>query len=138
MQDYYGDSLENHVLAVLFLVTQLYQHPTLVNPIRIYITDIVYLSKLKSDGFEVGWEAEKVLNDFCSWQLRYKRQHNLRSRVDAAILLTKRDLCKSKNECQTLGMARLNQICVPGQNCAVIEDSGINTAFSVAHEIGHL
>jgi hypothetical protein len=35
-------------------------------------------------------------------------------------------------------MARLNQICVSGQSCAVIEDSGINTAYTIAHEIGHL
>lgn len=35
-------------------------------------------------------------------------------------------------------MARLNQICAPVQNCAVIEDSGINTAYTIAHELGHL
>jgi hypothetical protein len=46
MHDYYGDSLENHVLAVMFLVSQLYQHPSLINPVRIYITDVVYLHKL--------------------------------------------------------------------------------------------
>ena len=48
------------------------------------------------------------------------------------------DLCKSKDVCQTLGMARLGQVCVSGQNCAIIEDSGINTAYTIAHEIGHL
>lgn len=28
-------------------VTQMYQHPSLINPIRVYITDIVYLHKLE-------------------------------------------------------------------------------------------
>jgi hypothetical protein len=35
-------------------------------------------------------------------------------------------------------MAKLGQICVPKQNCALIEDFGINTAYTIAHEIGHL
>jgi hypothetical protein len=30
------------------------------------------------------------------------------------------------------------KVCVSGQNCAIIEDSGINTAYTIAHEIGHL
>ncbi len=46
MEEYYGDNLENHVLTLMFLATQMYQHSTLVNPIRVYITDIVYLSRL--------------------------------------------------------------------------------------------
>jgi hypothetical protein len=35
-------------------------------------------------------------------------------------------------------MAKLGQVCNSGQNCALIEDSGINTAYTIAHEIGHL
>ncbi len=46
MEEYYGDNLENHVLTLMFLATQMYKHPTLINPIRVYITDIVYLSQL--------------------------------------------------------------------------------------------
>jgi hypothetical protein len=46
MEEYYGDNLENHVLTLMFLAAQMYQHTTLINPIRVYITDIIYLSKL--------------------------------------------------------------------------------------------
>jgi hypothetical protein len=35
-------------------------------------------------------------------------------------------------------MAKLGQVCIAEQNCALIEDSGINTAYTIAHEIGHL
>lgn len=35
-------------------------------------------------------------------------------------------------------MAKLGQVCIDGQNCALIEDSGVNTAYTIAHEIGHL
>ena len=76
------------------------------------------------------------------------------------LFYSRQDLCKSKDVCQTLGefdnvkinvnnsdfkriqkiigMARLGQVCVSSLNCAIIEDSGINTAYTIAHEIGHL
>jgi hypothetical protein len=61
-----------------------------VNPVRIYIADIVYLSKLENNRhLDFGWEAEKVLAEFCNWQVEYRRETGIRHKVDAAILLTK-------------------------------------------------
>jgi hypothetical protein len=62
--------------------------------VRIYIADIVYLSKLDASSshfksFDVGWEAERVLSEFCAWQSEYRREANIKLKVDAAILLTK-------------------------------------------------
>ena len=141
MASYYGANLENHVLTIMFLASQMYQHPTIINPVRLFITDLVYLSKLDvsaQKNFEIVWDAERTLDSFCQWQVTYRMRSANRASVDAAILLTRHDICKSKDVCQTLGMARLGQVCVPGQHCAIIEDSGINTAFTVSHEIGHL
>jgi hypothetical protein len=70
----------------------LYQHSSLVNPVRIYIVDIVYLSKLESShrrSVDFGWEADRVLSEFCSWQTEYRREVGIQHKVDAAILLTK-------------------------------------------------
>ena len=36
-----------------FKTTQIYQHPSLINPIRVYITDIIYLSDLDSDVINI-------------------------------------------------------------------------------------
>ena len=70
MKDYYGENLENHILTLMFLVrlipvifnvyqinemliifqtTQMYQHPSIVNPLRVYLTDIIYISELDSE-----------------------------------------------------------------------------------------
>jgi hypothetical protein len=52
--------------------------------------------------------------------------------------LKRENICKDEDNCHTLGMARLGQVCTTVHNCAIIEDSGLNTAFTIAHEIGHL
>lgn len=39
--------------------------------------------------FETDWEAERTLNKFCEWQHEYKREANLRDKVDATVLITK-------------------------------------------------
>ena len=83
------------------------------------------------------WNAEKTLSNFCSWQTNFIASKKL-TKPDLSILITKEDICKSRKVCQTLGMAKLGQVCISGQNCALIEDSGINTAYTIAHEIGHL
>ncbi|RNA19970.1 A disintegrin and metallo ase with thrombospondin motifs 20, partial [Brachionus plicatilis] len=146
MYDFYGENLNNHIITLLFMTTQLYQHPTLINPIRVYISDIIYEHEIEEPSYreetlkKLGneWEAEKLLSKFCRWQYNYRKWKNINKQIDVAILITKRDICKSKDVCETLGIARLNQVCVPYQNCAVIEDSGLNTAYTIAHEIGHL
>ncbi len=118
----------------------MYQHPSIVNPLRIYLTDIIYISDLdehEAQDLHVIWDAEKTLSNFCSWQNSLVTARGL-TKPDVSILITKEDICKSREVCQTLGMAKLGQVCVSGQNCALIEDSGINTAYTIAHEIGHL
>ena len=76
---------------------------------------------------------------------------------DTAILLTRVDLCRSradmlhyineisaskrkstKSSCETIGLAQFGQICDPESSCAVVEDNGLSTAFTIAHELGHL
>ncbi len=118
----------------------MYQHTSLINPLRIYLTDIIYISELnehETQDLHVIWDAEKTLSNFCSWQNSLVKTKSL-AKPDVSILITKEDICKSRTVCQTLGMAKLGQVCVPEQNCALIEDSGINTAYTIAHEIGHL
>ena len=36
-----------------------------------------------------------------------------------------------------LGMAYIGGVCKPKRRCSVIEDIGLNTAFTIAHELGH-
>ncbi len=69
----------------------MYQHPSIVNPVRIYLTDIVYISDLDQKAIEnlhIVWDAEKTLSSFCSWQNNFVLANNM-VKPDLSILITK-------------------------------------------------
>lgn len=45
------------------------------------------------------------------------------------------DLC-GVSTCDTLGMADVGTVCDPARSCAVVEDDGLQSAFTAAHELG--
>lgn len=45
------------------------------------------------------------------------------------------DLCGAST-CDTLGMADVGTMCDPKRSCSVIEDDGLPSAFTTAHELG--
>lgn len=47
------------------------------------------------------------------------------------------DLCGATT-CDTLGMADVGTMCDPKRSCSVIEDDGLPSAFTTAHELGKL
>lgn len=40
--------------------------------------------------------------------------------------------------CDTLGMADVGTVCDPARSCAVVEDDGLQSAFTAAHELGNV
>jgi hypothetical protein len=57
---------------------------------------------------------------------------------DVAILLTRHDICRAAGKCDTLGLAELGTVCDELHSCAIIEDNGLSSSFTIAHELGHL
>jgi hypothetical protein len=45
------------------------------------------------------------------------------------------DLC-GVSTCDTLGMADVGTVCDPARSCAIVEDDGLQSAFTAAHELG--
>lgn len=45
------------------------------------------------------------------------------------------DLCGAKT-CDTLGMADVGTVCDLNRSCSIIEDDGLQAAFTTAHELG--
>ena len=43
-----------------------------------------------------------------------------------------------KMSCDTIGLAHSGQICDPSSSCAIVEDTGLSSAFTIAHELGHV
>ena len=83
--------------------------------------------------------AANTLDRFCGWQakLNVNRTDDHPLYHDLAILLTRTDLCRSGSNCLTLGLAHSAKICVEKSSCAIVEDSGLSTSLTIAHEIGH-
>ena len=95
----------------------------------------------------LGGSAQSTLRRFCHWQYAHnKADDNDPMHYDIAILLTRRDLCRKTNDnqpssrtsCDTIGLAHSGQICDPTSSCAIVEDTGLSAAFTLAHELGHV
>ncbi|KAJ8302105.1 hypothetical protein KUTeg_021092 [Tegillarca granosa] len=52
----------------------------------------------------------------------------------------RKNICRSRQECETLGkgLAELGTICDPYRSCSIVEDNGISSAYTIAHELGHV
>ena len=83
--------------------------------------------------------ASRTLRNFCQWQhIHNEISDSHPYHYDTAILLTRQNLCRMSNSCDTLGLAQLAQICDTGSSCAVVEDNGLSAAFTIAHELAHV
>lgn len=47
------------------------------------------------------------------------------------------DICGQRS-CDTLGVADVGTMCDPKRSCSVIEDNGLQAAYTVTHELGML
>jgi hypothetical protein len=66
------------------------------------------------------------LESFCKWQSTYNMQEDANPyHHDAALLITRQDLCRVKNKCDTLGLAEIGTMCDRDKSCAIVEDSGL-------------
>ena len=86
-----------------------------------------------------------LLNSFCAWQHRARNNINNdpwiqnNDNYDVAVLITRRRLCGSLQPCSMVGLANVGTICVrPDAACFIVEDTGLNAAFTIAHELGHV
>ncbi|CAB3406645.1 unnamed protein product [Caenorhabditis bovis] len=138
MYEYHGRSLEDYVLTLFSTVASIYRHQSLRASINVVVVKIIVL-KAENSGPRITQNAQQTLQDFCRWQQYYNDpddtsiQHH-----DVAILLTRKDICRSQGKCDTLGLAELGTMCDMQKSCAIIEDNGLSAAFTVAHELGHV
>nr|XP_033784858.1 A disintegrin and metalloproteinase with thrombospondin motifs 19 isoform X2 [Geotrypetes seraphini] len=150
MVSYHGPgAVRRFILAVLNMVFNLFQHKSLGVQMNLLVTKLVLLHETPK-GMYIGHHGEKMLESFCKWQheeFGRKNDIHLESStswgedtpsVDAAILITRKDFCVHKDEpCDTVGIAYLNGMCSEKRKCTIAEDSGLNLAFTIAHEMGH-
>ncbi|XP_075063622.1 A disintegrin and metalloproteinase with thrombospondin motifs 7 isoform X2 [Mixophyes fleayi] len=139
MVEYHGrNNVENYVLTVMNMVAGLFHDASIGNRINIVIVRLILLES-EEEELKISHHADNSLRSFCKWQkgLNMKSEdHPLHH--DVAVLLTRRDLCASMNRpCETLGLAHVSGMCQPHRSCNINEDTGLPTAFTITHELGH-
>ncbi|XP_064632863.1 A disintegrin and metalloproteinase with thrombospondin motifs 9-like [Lineus longissimus] len=137
MLTYHKDDLEHYVLTLMSVVATLYRDPSISNAVNIILTKLVILEK-PEDGPVIGTNAVTTLRNFCRWQhLINQGNDSDPDHHDTAVLLTRVNICRANNQCDTLGLADIGTICDSRRSCSIIEDSGLSTSFTIAHELGH-
>ncbi|XP_062982800.1 A disintegrin and metalloproteinase with thrombospondin motifs 1 [Elgaria multicarinata webbii] len=137
MAEFHGNGLKHYLLTLMSVAAKLYKHPSIRNSISLVVVKIMVIYD-EQKGPDVSSNAALTLRNFCNWQ----KQHNPPSdghaeHYDTAILFTRQDLCGAKS-CDTLGMADVGTACDPNRSCSVIEDDGLQAAFTTTHELGHV
>ncbi|XP_042314717.1 A disintegrin and metalloproteinase with thrombospondin motifs 1 [Sceloporus undulatus] len=137
MAEFHGSGLKHYLLTLLSVAAKLYKHPSIRNSINLVVVKIMVIYD-EQKGPDVSSNAALTLRNFCNWQ----KQHNPPSdrhaeHYDTAILFTRQDLCGAKT-CDTLGMADVGTACDPNRSCSIIEDDGLQAAFTTTHELGHV
>ncbi|XP_074072390.1 A disintegrin and metalloproteinase with thrombospondin motifs 15 [Macrotis lagotis] len=137
MVKFHGADLEHYLLTLLATAARLYRHPSILNPINIAVVKVLVLAD-RDKGPKVTGNAAMTLRNFCAWQKKLNKVSDKHPEYwDTAILFTRQDLCGAKT-CDTLGMADVGTMCDPKRSCSVIEDDGLPSAFTTAHELGHV
>uniref|UniRef100_A0A4W4GDV2 Peptidase M12B domain-containing protein n=1 Tax=Electrophorus electricus TaxID=8005 RepID=A0A4W4GDV2_ELEEL len=136
---HHGQNLQHYILTLMSIVASIYKDPSIGNLISIVIVKLVLLTS-ELDGPTISFNAQATLKNFCVWQ---QGQNNLddshHNHHDTAILITRsEDICRARDKCDTLGLAELGTVCDPYRSCSISEDSGLSTAFTIAHELGHV
>ncbi|ERE74029.1 A disintegrin and metalloproteinase with thrombospondin motif 4 [Cricetulus griseus] len=136
MAAFHGTGLKRYLLTVMAAAAKAFKHPSIRNPVSLVVTRLVILGS-GQEGPQVGPSAAQTLRSFCTWQRGLNTPEDSDpNHFDTAILFTRQDLC-GVSTCDTLGMADVGTVCDPARSCAIVEDDGLQSAFTAAHELGH-
>ncbi|KAF3823743.1 hypothetical protein GH733_007211 [Mirounga leonina] len=139
MAAFYGADLQNHILTLMSVAARIYKHPSIRNSINLMVVKVLIVEDEKW-GPEVSDNGGLTLRNFCTWQRRFNQPSDRHpEHFDTAILLTRQqNFCGKEGMCDTLGVADIGTICDPNKSCSVIEDEGLQAAYTLAHELGHV
>ncbi|KAM9829574.1 A disintegrin and metalloproteinase with thrombospondin motifs 1-like [Syngnathus typhle] len=137
MAEFHGAGLKTYLLNIMAVASRLYRHPSLHNSISLTVVKLLVIYE-KEQGPQVSSDDGTTLRNFCRWQQRYNPPSDRHpEHYDTAMLFTRMNLCGPRY-CDTLGLADVGTVCDPDSSCSIVKDDGLATAFTVAHELGHV
>eukprot|EP00795_Rhopilema_esculentum_P015502 gene15502-6761_t len=140
MVEFHGEKhVKNYVLTIMNMVSNIFRDPSIGRPINIAIVRLIIIEKQRLDTFTVTYSAKATLQRFCLWQKRQNfDDHRHPYHHDVALLITRKDICGLGNfPCASIGMAMQGGMCSQKYSCSIVQDTGLNTAFTVAQMLGH-
>uniref|UniRef100_A0A6Q2XJ72 ADAM metallopeptidase with thrombospondin type 1 motif 20 n=1 Tax=Esox lucius TaxID=8010 RepID=A0A6Q2XJ72_ESOLU len=138
MVHHHGRNLEHYILTIMSVVAAVYRDPSVGNLINIMIVKLIVIHN-EQDGPAISFNAATTLHNFCVWQQTQNVQDDRHpSHHDTALLITREDICRAKDKCDTLGLAELGTMCDPFRSCSISEENGLSASFTIAHELGHV
>uniref|UniRef100_A0A8B9J3B1 ADAM metallopeptidase with thrombospondin type 1 motif 9 n=1 Tax=Amazona collaria TaxID=241587 RepID=A0A8B9J3B1_9PSIT len=138
MVAYHGANLQHYVLTLMSIVASIYKDPSIGNLINIVIVKLVVIHN-EQDGPAISYNAQTTLKNFCQWQQSQNHPEGSHLQHDTAVLVTRYGTFPyHKPLCSLLGLAELGTVCDPYRSCSISEDNGLSTAFTIAHELGHV
>ncbi|XP_077194718.1 A disintegrin and metalloproteinase with thrombospondin motifs 20 isoform X4 [Paroedura picta] len=138
MVQHHGRNLEHYVLTLMSIVATIYKDSSIGNQINIMIVKLIVIHD-EQEGPAISFNAATTLRNFCLWQQAQNVLDDTHpSHHDTAVLITREDICRAREKCDTLGLAELGTMCDPLRSCSISEENGLSAAFTIAHELGHV
>ncbi|XP_031421068.1 A disintegrin and metalloproteinase with thrombospondin motifs 20 [Clupea harengus] len=138
MVRHHGRNLEHYILTIMSVVAAIYRDPSVGNLINVLVVKLIVLHN-EQEGPTINFNAANTLHKFCVWQQgQNEADDNHPSHHDTALLITREDICRAKDKCDTLGLAELGTMCDPLRSCSISEENGLSASFTIAHELGHV
>ncbi|CAG08653.1 unnamed protein product, partial [Tetraodon nigroviridis] len=131
MARHHGPNLEHYILTIMSVVAAVYRDPSVGNLINIMIVKLIVVHN-EQEGPTVSFNAATTLHNFCVWQQGQNVQDDSHpSHHDTALLITREDICRAKDKCDTLGLAELGTMCDQYRSCSISEENGISASFTI-------
>ncbi|KAL6256986.1 hypothetical protein P5V15_011922 [Pogonomyrmex californicus] len=89
-------------------------------------------------NLSINQDANATLKHFQEWQYSMNPGDDSHpNHHDCAILISKLDICVSRNLCGFTGTSTIAGTCDPLRGAAIVRDAGLPTGYHIAHQIGH-
>jgi len=144
MTKFYGvDQIKKYVPTIVNMAHGLLADASIGANIKYIIHKLLILEE-DMPGLVISTHAASTLSSFCKWTTGQNIADDKNpAHFDHAALISKYNFCRNKGhvkgeDCGTLlGLADLKGMCKRDTSCTLNKDTGLGTAFTLAHETAH-
>ncbi|XP_029669787.1 A disintegrin and metalloproteinase with thrombospondin motifs 6-like [Formica exsecta] len=132
-------SLLDYYRKMSFDAAGLFHDVSLGVHMQLTIVRIIRLEVEENEmNLSINQDAGTTLKRFQEWQyIMNPGDDSHPNHHDCAILISRLDICVSRNLCGFTGTSTIAGTCDPLRGAAIVRDAGLPTGYHIAHQIGH-